>query len=67
LMQVLMGWPAPSYAHHPLLTDGTGRRLAKRDRAATLRDLRAQGHSPAEVQAMAFRAAGSTSFSSAGQ
>ncbi len=66
LMQVLMGWPAPSYAHHPLLTDGTGRRLAKRDRAATLRDLRAQGHSPANVQALALRAAGSTSFSSAG-
>ena len=48
-----MGWPAPAYAHHPLLTDAAGRRLAKRDRAATLRELRAQGHSPAEVRALA--------------
>ena len=48
-----MGWPAPAYAHHPLLTDASGRRLAKRDRAVTLRELRAQGHSPAEVRALA--------------
>ena len=48
-----MGWPAPSYAHHALLTDPAGRRLAKRDRAATLRELRRQGTSPAEVRALA--------------
>jgi glutamyl-Q tRNA(Asp) synthetase len=53
LLQALMGWPAPTYAHHPLLTDAAGRRLAKRDHAATLRELRAQGHSPAEVRAFA--------------
>lgn len=53
LLQALMGWPAPAYAHHALLTDVTGRRLAKRDRAATLRELRAQGRSPAEVRALA--------------
>jgi glutamyl-Q tRNA(Asp) synthetase len=58
LLQALMGWPAPAYAHHPLLTDAFGRRLAKRDRAATLRDLRAQGRSPAEVRALAGHAAG---------
>ena len=58
LLQVLMGWPAPAYAHHRLLTDASGRRLAKRDRAATLRDLRAQGRSPAEVRALAGHAAG---------
>lgn len=51
LLQALHGWPAPRYAHHRLLTDESGRRLAKRDRAATLRDLRAQGFSPAEVLA----------------
>jgi glutamyl-Q tRNA(Asp) synthetase len=50
LLQALMGWPAPDYAHHPLLTDATGRRLAKRDRAATLRDLRQAGISPAEAR-----------------
>jgi glutamyl-Q tRNA(Asp) synthetase len=53
LIQALMGWPAPAYAHHSLLTDRAGRRLAKRDRAATLRDLRHQGHAPAEVRALA--------------
>lgn len=53
LLQALMGWPTPDYAHHALLTDAAGRRLAKRDRAATLRDLRAAGHSAAEVRAMA--------------
>jgi glutamyl-Q tRNA(Asp) synthetase len=53
LLQSLMGWPEPAYAHHELLTDAPGRRLAKRDRAATLRDLRAAGRSPAEVRALA--------------
>ena len=53
LIQTLMGWPEPAYAHHALLTDSTGRRLAKRDRAATLRDLRDAGRSPAEVRALA--------------
>lgn len=53
LLQALMGWEVPDYAHHPLLTDAAGRRLAKRDRAATLRDLRAAGRSAAEVRALA--------------
>lgn len=55
LLQALMGWPAPVYAHHPLLLDAAGRRLAKRDRAATLRELRAAGHSPAAVRELALR------------
>ena len=50
LLQALMGWPVPAYAHHRLLTDASGRRLAKRDRAMTLRELRAQGHSPEAVR-----------------
>jgi glutamyl-Q tRNA(Asp) synthetase len=54
LLQELMGWPAPRYAHHCLLTDASGRRLAKRDRAATLRELRAAGRTPAEVRDMAL-------------
>jgi glutamyl-Q tRNA(Asp) synthetase len=53
LLQTMMGWPEPAYAHHLLLTDAAGRRLAKRDRAATLRDLRAAGRSPAEARALA--------------
>ncbi|MGO9998577.1 MAG: tRNA glutamyl-Q(34) synthetase GluQRS [Acetobacteraceae bacterium] len=53
LLQALMGWPAPRYAHHRLLTDATGRRLAKRDQAATLRDLRSAGWSAEAVRELA--------------
>jgi glutamyl-Q tRNA(Asp) synthetase len=53
LIQALMGWSVPAYAHHALLTDAAGRRLAKRDRAATLRELRRQGTSPSEARALA--------------
>jgi glutamyl-Q tRNA(Asp) synthetase len=49
LLQALMGWPVPTYAHHRLLTDAAGRRLAKRDKAATLRSLRAGGVSPRAI------------------
>ena len=55
LLQALMGWQAPNYQHHDLLTDAAGRRLAKRDRAATLRDLRAAGAAADEVRAMVAR------------
>ncbi len=51
LLQALLGWPTPRYAHHALLTDAAGRRLAKRDQAATLRELRAAGMAPAELRA----------------
>lgn len=53
LLQALLGWPAPRYAHHALLTDGAGRRLSKRDGAMTLAALREAGHSAAAVRAMA--------------
>jgi glutamyl-Q tRNA(Asp) synthetase len=49
LLQTLMGWPEPAYAHHRLLTDNAGRRLAKRDQAQTLRSLRGDGVSAREV------------------
>jgi glutamyl-Q tRNA(Asp) synthetase len=49
LLQALLGLPTPRYRHHPLLTDAQGRRLAKRDRALTIRAMRAAGMSPAEV------------------
>jgi glutamyl-Q tRNA(Asp) synthetase len=52
LLQALMGWPEPVYAHHPLVTDPTGRRLAKRDGATTLRGLREAGRSPSDVRSM---------------
>ena len=37
LLQALMGWPEPLYAHHGLVTDAQGKRLAKRNEAPTLR------------------------------
>jgi glutamyl-Q tRNA(Asp) synthetase len=58
LLQALLGLPVPEYHHHALILDAQGRRFAKRDRAATLRDLRAAGRSPAEVRALAGFPAG---------
>jgi glutamyl-Q tRNA(Asp) synthetase len=53
LLQALLGLPTPGYRHHPLLTDGAGRRLAKRDGAPSVRALRQAGRSPAEILAAA--------------
>jgi glutamyl-Q tRNA(Asp) synthetase len=50
LLQALLGYEAPAYRHHKLILDVEGRRLAKRDRAATLADLRARGTEPADVR-----------------
>jgi glutamyl-Q tRNA(Asp) synthetase len=50
LLQALMGWPTPTYRHHRLLTGADGRRYAKRDRAETLRELRAAGVGAAELR-----------------
>ena len=57
LLQALMGWPAPRYAHHALLRDAAGRRLSKRDGAPSLRALRERGATPAEVRGMVQAAA----------
>ena len=53
LLQALLGLPAPEWLHHRLVTDASGRRLAKRDRSNTIRALRAAGLSPGEVAARA--------------
>jgi glutamyl-Q tRNA(Asp) synthetase len=53
LLQALLGYPAPDYHHHGLLTNNRGERLAKRDKAVSLRSLRESGRTPAEVRAMA--------------
>jgi glutamyl-Q tRNA(Asp) synthetase len=53
LLQALLGLSAPDYHHHGLLTNDRGERLAKRDKAVSLRALREAGKSPAEVRAMA--------------
>jgi len=49
LLQHLMGWPVPRYAHHRLLTNAQGQRLAKRDGAQSLRGLRDAGVSPRSI------------------
>ncbi|HQT47326.1 MAG TPA: glutamate--tRNA ligase family protein, partial [Acidocella sp.] len=46
LLQALLGLPTPVYVHHRLLTDASGKRLAKRDGAQTLRALRTAGVAP---------------------
>jgi glutamyl-Q tRNA(Asp) synthetase len=43
LLQTLLGLLAQAYRHHPLLLGPDGKRLAKRDKAETLRSLRERG------------------------
>ena len=56
LLQKLLGYAAPQYAHHRLLTDATGRRFAKRDRDMTIRAMRESGMKPEEVIGRALAA-----------
>jgi len=50
LLQALLGLDTPEYMHHALLRDAAGRRFAKRDRALTLHELRAAGHTPERLR-----------------
>jgi glutamyl-Q tRNA(Asp) synthetase len=50
LLQALLDLPEPSYRHHRLLTDATGKRLAKRDNAEPLRVMRERGVSPDDLR-----------------
>lgn len=52
LLQQLLGLPVPDYHHHRLLADKTGKRLAKRHDALSIRALRETGHTAQEVIAM---------------
>jgi glutamyl-Q tRNA(Asp) synthetase len=52
LLQALLGLDTPDYHHHGLITDEAGRRLAKRNRAVTLRTLRKAGKTPEQILAM---------------
>ena len=45
-----LGLAAPAFYHTPLLTDETGRRLAKRDAALSLRSLRAAGFTAEQLR-----------------
>jgi len=51
LLQALLNLPTPAYRHHRLLVGPDGKRYAKRDRAQTLRELRAAGVTPADLRA----------------
>ena len=57
LLQALLGLPTPRYHHHRLLTGPDGKRLAKRDHAATLAELRAAGADPRALVGELLRAA----------
>jgi glutamyl-Q tRNA(Asp) synthetase len=51
LLQALLDLPVPIYRHHRLILGPDGKRLAKRDRSETLRDLRERGITAARIRA----------------
>ena len=52
LLQALLGYPEPAYAHHRLILDKHGRKFSKRDQSVTLRALRQKGVTPSGVAAL---------------
>ncbi len=50
LLQALLGLPAPLYQHHRLIMGDDGRKLSKSARSTSLKALRADGVTPAEVR-----------------
>jgi len=52
VLQRLLGLPTPRYHHHRLITDAAGRKLAKSDRDTSLRALRGDGATPADIRRM---------------
>lgn len=55
-LQGALGLPVPTYAHHALLRDNTGKRLAKRDGARSIASLRAAGYTPRDIMQSLQRA-----------
>lgn len=53
LLQSLLGLPVPRWRHHGLVLGTDGRKLSKSRGDLAVRALRAAGHGPAEVRAMA--------------
>ena len=51
LLQALLDLPTPFYHHHPLLIGPDGKRLAKRNGARPLAELRAEGANPEQLVA----------------
>lgn len=52
LLLALLDLPIPTYHHHKLIRDETGRRLAKRDDARAISLFRADGAKPEDIRAM---------------
>lgn len=52
VLQALLGLPRPTYRHHGLLMGEDGKRLAKRNGAPALRDLRLAGAHVSDVRAL---------------
>ncbi|MEL6802121.1 MAG: glutamate--tRNA ligase family protein, partial [Pseudomonadota bacterium] len=52
VLQRLLDLPTPTYHHHRLIRDDTGKRLAKRDDARAIRTYREEGATPADVRRM---------------
>jgi glutamyl-Q tRNA(Asp) synthetase len=50
VLQALLDLPAPSYHHHRLILDADGKKLSKSTQATGLRQLRAQGLTPADIR-----------------
>ena len=50
LLQALLDLPRPRYCHHRLILDADGNKLSKSTQSTGLRELRAQGASPAEIR-----------------
>lgn len=55
LLQALLGLDTPEWHHTPMLTDPSGKRLAKRDNALTLREMRRTGVSGEAIWALAIQ------------
>ncbi|MGG7564776.1 tRNA glutamyl-Q(34) synthetase GluQRS [Rhodovulum sp. DZ06] len=52
LLEALLGLPSPARRHHRLIRDDGGKRLAKRDRAQGIEELRAEGATPQDIRRM---------------
>jgi glutamyl-Q tRNA(Asp) synthetase len=50
LLQQLLDLPPPVYRHHRLVLDAAGQKLSKSTKATGLRELRAQGATPADIR-----------------
>jgi glutamyl-Q tRNA(Asp) synthetase len=51
LLQALLEFPVPSYRHHQLMLNETGKKFSKRDGSVTLQHMRAMGVTPQEIRA----------------